>query len=49
MPDDRVDAAFREEDFKPRGTVVIVALFTVVLILLWLAVYLILIARGVTT
>jgi len=39
---------FSEEEFKPRGTVAIVALFTVTLILLWLSIYLILIARGVT-
>jgi hypothetical protein len=38
-----------DEDFKPRGTVAIVALFTATLILLWLSIYLILIARGVTT
>jgi hypothetical protein len=38
-----------DEDFKPRGTVAIVALFTATLVLLWLSIYLILIARGVTT
>jgi hypothetical protein len=37
-----------EEDFKPRGTVAIVALFAGTLVLLWLSIYLILIARGVT-
>ena len=37
-----------DEDFKPRGTVAVVILFTVTLVLLWLSVYLILIARGVT-
>ena len=37
-----------EEDFKPRGTVAIVALFAATLVLLWLSIYLILIARGVT-
>ncbi|NNF56459.1 MAG: cytochrome c oxidase subunit 2A [Acidimicrobiales bacterium] len=42
-------AEFSEEDFKPRGTVAIVGLFMLTLILLWLSVYLILIARGVTT
>ena len=48
MADDEVPAA-PDEDFKPRGTVAIVALFTVTLALLWLSIYLILIARGVTT
>ncbi|MBT8164849.1 MAG: cytochrome c oxidase subunit 2A [Acidimicrobiia bacterium] len=38
-----------DEEFKPRGTVAIVALFTATLVLLWLSIYLILIARGVTT
>jgi hypothetical protein len=37
-----------DEDFKPRGTVTIVALFAATLVLLWLSIYLILIARGVT-
>ena len=37
-----------DEDFKPIGTVVIVVLFTLTLILLWVSVYLILLARGVT-
>jgi hypothetical protein len=46
---DSMDANdFSEEEFKPRGTVAIVALFTVTLVLLWLSIYLILIARGVT-
>ena len=37
-----------EEDFEPRGTIAIVGLFVATLILLWLSIYLILIARGVT-
>ena len=37
-----------DREFKPRGTVAVVAAFTAALILLWLAVYLILLARGVT-
>ena len=37
-----------DEDFKPRGTVAIVTLFAATLVLLWLSIYLILIARGVT-
>ena len=40
---------FDESTFKPTGTVAVVALFVVVLALLWLSIYLILIARGVTT
>lgn len=47
MSDQSVDAAF-EEEFKPRGTIAIVAMFVATLILLWLSIYLILIARGVT-
>jgi len=37
-----------EEEFKPRGTIAVVAIFVATLILLWLSIYLILIARGVT-
>ncbi len=37
------------EHFKPRGTWFILGLFVATLILLWLSVYLILFARGVTT
>lgn len=37
------------EDFKPTGTVFLLAMFVVALILLWLSVYVILISRGVTT
>ncbi len=37
-----------DADFKPRGTVAVVVLFTSALVLLWLSIYLILIARGVT-
>ena len=40
---------FDEASFKPTGTVAVVALFVVMLALLWLSIYLILIARGVTT
>jgi len=47
VSDDAVDAAL-DEDFHPRGTIAIVAMFVVTLILLWLSIYLILIARGVT-
>ena len=47
MSDRSADAAF-EEEFKPRGTIAIVAMFVATLILLWLSIYLILIARGVT-
>lgn len=45
---ERRSETFSDEDFKPIGTVVIVGLFTLTLILLWLSIYLILIARGVT-
>lgn len=47
MSDQPADAAL-EEEFKPRGTIAIVAMFVATLILLWLSIYLILIARGVT-
>ena len=38
-----------DEEFKPMGTVAIVALFTVTLIVLWASIYIILISRGVTS
>jgi hypothetical protein len=44
---ERRSDAMSDEEFKPIGTVAIVVLFTLVLILLWVSVYLILIARGV--
>lgn len=47
MSDRRDDAAFNDE-FKPRGTIAVVAMFVATLIMLWLSIYLILIARGVT-
>jgi len=37
------------EEFHPKGTVLIAALFVVMLILLWGSVYVILLARGVTS
>ena len=37
-----------EEHFVPRGTITILGLFVLSLILLWVSIYLILIARGVT-
>ena len=36
------------EEFKPKGTVLVLGIFVVVLILLWATVYLILLSRGVT-
>lgn len=36
------------DDFRPRGTIVILAIFVVTLIILWASVYLILLSRGVT-
>ena len=36
------------EEFKPTGTLFIVAMFVVTLILLWASVYVILLSRGVT-
>jgi hypothetical protein len=38
-----------QEHFKPTGTVFILALFVAMIILLWASVYVILLARGVTT
>lgn len=38
-----------QEHFKPTGTVFILALFVATIILLWGSVYVILLARGVTT
>jgi hypothetical protein len=36
------------DDFRPRGTIVILVLFVLALIILWASVYLILLSRGVT-
>lgn len=47
MSDTVADVA-PEEEFTPRGTIAVVAIFVATLILLWLSIYLILIARGVT-
>ena len=44
----RPDNAFTDDEFKPRGTIAVVAMFVAALILLWLSIYLILIERGVT-
>ena len=38
----------QNEEFKPKGTVLILVIFVVTLILLWGSVYLILLSRGVT-
>ena len=38
-----------EEEFHPKGTALVLAIFVVVLILLWATVYLILLSRGATT
>ncbi len=46
VPDDATPA--EPEEFTPTGTIAIVGLFVATLILLWLAIYAILIARGVT-
>ena len=37
-----------EEEFHPKGTMVFLLIFLVVLILLWGSVYMILLSRGVT-
>lgn len=37
------------EEFQPKGTVLIAALFVVMLVLLWGSVYVILLARGATS
>ncbi len=36
-------------EFKPRGTVAVVAAFVVVLMLMWFSIYIILLSRGATT
>jgi hypothetical protein len=36
------------DDFRPRGTIAILAIFVLTLIILWASVYLILLSRGVT-
>lgn len=37
-----------QEEFHPKGTALVLALFVVTLILLWGSVYLIMLSRGVT-
>ena len=49
MPDEMGAPDDFDATFRPTGTVAVVALFVIVLILLWTSIYLILIARGVTT
>jgi hypothetical protein len=36
------------DDFRPRGTIVILVIFVLTLIALWASVYMILLSRGVT-
>jgi hypothetical protein len=36
------------EEFKPTGTMIVLAIFVITLILLWGSVYVILLSRGVT-
>lgn len=36
------------DDFRPRGTMVILVIFVLTLIILWASVYMILLSRGVT-
>ncbi len=36
------------DDFKPRGTIVLLIIFVITLIALWGSVYMILLSRGVT-
>ena len=48
-PDADLDAASTEEHFKPSGTLFLLAIFVVLLVLLWFSVYAILLSRGVTT
>lgn len=36
------------DDFRPRGTIVILVIFLLTLIILWASVYMILLSRGVT-
>ena len=37
-----------QEEFQPKGTALVLALFIVTLIILWGSVYLIMLSRGVT-
>jgi hypothetical protein len=37
-----------QEEFKPRGTIVILAIFFLTIVVLWGSVYVILLQRGVT-
>ena len=47
--DAKASADEEQEHFKPVGTATILAIFVVVLLVLWGSVYLILISRGMTT
>ena len=46
---DETKPAEETSDFQPRGTALVLAIFILVLILLWASVYLILLSRGMTT
>ena len=39
----------QNDEFKPRGTLVVLGIFLVTIIALWASVYLILLSQGVTT
>jgi hypothetical protein len=45
---DEAPTGIEEEEFQPRGTVAILAMFVLAIIILWGSVYLILLSRGVT-
>ncbi len=45
-PEDR--SADDAEHFRPVGTIAVLAVFVVVLVLLWLSVYLVMLSRGPT-
>lgn len=48
-PQDQPTGSDELDDFKPTGTVFLLAMFVIALILLWASVYVILLSRGVTT
>ena len=48
MNEQKPDETPHEEEFHPRGTIVVLGIFLLTLIVLWASVYVILLQRGVT-
>ena len=48
MADGKKPKDFKDEDFKPQGTMVVLAIFMATIIALWGYVYWLLVSRGMT-